>query len=393
MEKMSPKRLVWLDLVRGLSAVAVCAMHLRAAIFVDFGLVPDRDLVSWLFYFSTSIGHQAVIIFFVLSGFFVGGSVLSRADSFSWQPYLLARLSRLWVVLFPALFLTLIIDSIFAQQAPSVLSGGFRDMWGFTGPDPNGTYSAGPIRFLSNLFFLQTVATPVYGSNIPLWSLANEFWYYLLFPLALTLCARRFRVRQRVVAGSLILVLLVWLPTPLLGGMLVWLIGVGVWWLAKNERGLRKWLPLLLVLGLASTLGSLVWVKSPQIQPPFGMAQDLPVGFGFAVLALPLVFMPVRGTWGRAVEWISQRLSDISYSLYLSHFPLTLAVSVFIFKGRQIQPSLWSYFIFTVILALIVFAGWGFWLLFERHTTRVRIYLETLKVRPCQTIPLPRNID
>jgi len=37
----------------------------------------------------------------------------------------------------------------------------------------------------ANVFFLQTITVPVYGSNSPLWSLANEFWYYLLFPLLL----------------------------------------------------------------------------------------------------------------------------------------------------------------------------------------------------------------
>lgn len=30
--------------------------------------------------------------------------------------------------------------------------------------------------------FLQTRFTPVFGSNGPLWSLFNEFWYYVLFP-------------------------------------------------------------------------------------------------------------------------------------------------------------------------------------------------------------------
>jgi peptidoglycan/LPS O-acetylase OafA/YrhL len=36
-----------------------------------------------------------------------------------------------------------------------------------------------------NAFFLQTIAGPTFGSNGPLWSLAYEWWYYVLFPLVL----------------------------------------------------------------------------------------------------------------------------------------------------------------------------------------------------------------
>src|ERR1039458_8382680 len=45
--------------------------------------------------------------FFVLSGYLVGGSVLRsvRTGSWSWRAYLLGRLSRLYVVLLPALLL------------------------------------------------------------------------------------------------------------------------------------------------------------------------------------------------------------------------------------------------------------------------------------------------
>ena len=37
--------------------------------------------------------------------------------------------------------------------------------------------------FWGNLVFLQTILVPTYGTNALLWSLANEFWYYMLFPL------------------------------------------------------------------------------------------------------------------------------------------------------------------------------------------------------------------
>src|SRR6185369_2558000 len=36
---------------------------------------------------------------------------------------------------------------------------------------------------LANAVFLQTIAAPTFGSDAPLWSLAYEFWYYVMFPL------------------------------------------------------------------------------------------------------------------------------------------------------------------------------------------------------------------
>ncbi len=59
------------------------------------------------------IGSQAVIIFFVLSGYLVGGSVLRgiTAGNWSWGRYLRRRLVRLWVVLIPALLIGWGIDS------------------------------------------------------------------------------------------------------------------------------------------------------------------------------------------------------------------------------------------------------------------------------------------
>ena len=43
---------------------------------------------------------------------------------------------------------------------------------------------------MGNLFFLQTIFVPPFGSNAPLWSLSFEFWYYLLFPLCLFALSR-----------------------------------------------------------------------------------------------------------------------------------------------------------------------------------------------------------
>ena len=100
-----PVRLDSLDLVRGLAALLVLAGHLRAYVFQSYGEASQMGVALKAFYFATGLGHEAVIIFFALSGFLVGGKALQDllARRFSWSRYLLRRLTRLWIVIVPAL--------------------------------------------------------------------------------------------------------------------------------------------------------------------------------------------------------------------------------------------------------------------------------------------------
>lgn len=136
----------------------------------------SSGIVNKALYFATGVGRQSVMVFFVISGYLIGGSVLS--GRFSWGNYGAARLSRLWTVLLPCLLLTWIIDRLIGTIDPAVLSGSYTNVWN-SGP-PSGSFSNSVLTLLGNLLFLQTIAVPVFGSNGPLWSLANEFWYYLL---------------------------------------------------------------------------------------------------------------------------------------------------------------------------------------------------------------------
>jgi len=63
----------WFDFLRGTSAVVVLTGHVRALTFVIFsGATQAVDIWGKAFYFLTGFSHQAVIIFFVLSGFYSG---------------------------------------------------------------------------------------------------------------------------------------------------------------------------------------------------------------------------------------------------------------------------------------------------------------------------------
>ena len=55
------------------SALLVFLHHFRNHLFESYDLVENKTILVKIFYFFTLFGHEAVIIFFILSGFFVGG--------------------------------------------------------------------------------------------------------------------------------------------------------------------------------------------------------------------------------------------------------------------------------------------------------------------------------
>src|ERR1700733_133985 len=184
-EGVIPPTLVnWLDLARGLAAVEVLAFHGYQLMFQEQvpGAGHDASIVvaySALWAFSAH-GMAAVIVFFVLSGYLVGGPALVRAKNggLSAIDYFSARAARLYVVLIPALVI-----SVFAYISARNLGG-----WQAFVASHEHLYDASSLLFASisptsalcNGLFLQTITCPRFAGNMALWSLSNEFWYYVL---------------------------------------------------------------------------------------------------------------------------------------------------------------------------------------------------------------------
>ena len=74
---------VGLDMVRGLAALVVLGGHWRNLLFVDFWQLTSGRSIMALPYLLTSAGHQAVVVFFVLSGYLVGARSSVRSTAVS----------------------------------------------------------------------------------------------------------------------------------------------------------------------------------------------------------------------------------------------------------------------------------------------------------------------
>jgi peptidoglycan/LPS O-acetylase OafA/YrhL len=320
-----------------LAAWAVMWGHLRALFFVDFPQVQNRGLPLEFLYFVTGFGGEAVLVFFVLSGFLISSTIIGRraAGSWSWRDYAIDRASRLYVVLIPGLLLGFVWDklgsTIFASTnlyAHPLAS--FADL-----------VVQSQMRvgiFIGNAFFLQTIACPTFGSNAPLWSLANEFWYYVLFPVAL---AAGIAWKQRSTVSAVVLTIAVILVAIFVGwhilaGFLVWLAGTGLviayarWPVLSTYRLIG-----LVVASVVLLSGCLVAARTGKIVSTSG---NTAVGFAFALFLFGVLYMDF-GQASPAYSSIAHFLAGFSYSLYVLHFPFLLFLRAWFVPQQRWQPD------------------------------------------------------
>jgi peptidoglycan/LPS O-acetylase OafA/YrhL len=309
---------VHLDLVRGLAAVAVFAGHLRGIFLVDFQQIKQPGLFLKLLYLVTGFGHQAVMIFFVLSGFFITSSISRSWSRWSWSCYLTDRLVRLYLVLLPGLFLTVLWDWLGRTfGAREVYEGGF--------PGTVMAYSAidrcDTATFVANAAFLQTVVAPPFGTNGPLWSIANEFWYYMLFPAIALAFAGNCSLWIRGLYAISIVGILFFLGPQIGIYFLVWLMGAAVRFippLFRPESQVR------VIAVVATALATLLILLFSRLKPGL-LNYDFSVALAFAAW----MYCTLHNQQRASANWysaFSTRLAGFSFSLYVLHFPVLMAI-------------------------------------------------------------------
>jgi peptidoglycan/LPS O-acetylase OafA/YrhL len=360
---------VLFDLIRGLAALLVFSSHWRNLVFVDYPSLAAHRFILALPYVLTSAGHQAVIIFFVLSGYLISGSVFRLFDRnrWTWIEYLTHRLVRLWVVLIPGLLLCLLWDSagLALHLAPALYSGHLHE--GFIGNiPPRLTLQV----FFGNLFFLQKLLVPAFGSDGPLWSLANEFWYYLLFPLGLITLRRQTSIPQRLLCGALFLAMAWFLRHSILLLFPVWLAGTALVLTPLPHLGART-------RAIAAILYSpLPFVFAKLHSLPDTLSDYL---FGAATFLFLWTVLSARGPADpkRHFTLFSRSIAKFSYTLYVVHLPLALFLTAVMLGDQRWFPDLVNILKGLGIAAVTLAYAWIVASVTEFHTDRVRRWIES----------------
>ncbi len=367
---------VHLDALRGFAAFAVLLNHMRDALFVDYEAIARHNPLTAAAYLVASLGHQAVIVFFVLSGYLVGGSVLRsvRTGSWSWRAYLLARMSRLYVVLLPALLLGGALDWLGMHTAGTeAVYSGNSGMHALT-INVHSTLTWPTLA--ANGLFLQTIKLPglghhpepTFGSNGALWSLSYEFWYYLAFPVLVLLLGTSRSWQMRAISC---LSLLAWgwfvgWSIALLG--LTWLMGALITFLPAFPAR-RPWTRrLAIVLALAVLGAGLVLSKLLD-----SLSADLVLGLAVTAMiwvTLKCATAPLPAFYVHA----ARRAAHSSYTLYLVHLPLLIFLKATLHLPRA-YPGWHVYLVAAGVLTAILLYAQLVYEAFEKNTDRVRRWI------------------
>ena len=374
-----------LDTSRWIAALLVLIHHLRHIVLADFKDVVNKSLLTELVYFMTGLGHEAVMVFFVISGLLVGGISFEKrrvGEAMGISDYFIHRFSRIYIVFIPALLVGYVFDFLGmtffdtaqiysnpAQYHTISLNTVIKDNLGFD-------------VILGNLVMLQSISVGVLGSNGPLWSLAYEWWYYCLWALVIGI----FHCRgiSRWLSVILLIFLVILLPIKLLLWMMIWLLGVAVFYYSRSS--LPKPHP---GLGLVLLLSALVFSRASAhgfenasiIQKIYvDFVRDFGVGLAYSIVLASCC----RFNNALLMEGLHKKLASFSYSLYLVHFAAMLLIismirDVFGIKFLQ-QPNLDSYMYFVLVFIALYFYGYLFSLLTERYTFNLVMLLNRIFV-------------
>ncbi|MBB2909102.1 peptidoglycan/LPS O-acetylase OafA/YrhL [Streptosporangium becharense] len=356
-------RLAGLDGIRGIAALFVMVHHCWLLSFPGYPENTGPAWLGWLLY-----GHFAVVVFIVLSGFSLS---VSPARS-GWRLGGVRRFARrrAWRILPPywaALAFSLAVAWTLVEQpgegpptATSVVVYGLLLQDVFGAPSPNGAF----------------------------WSIAIEAQLYLVFPLLLTVVRRAGAAVMLAAVTAVVAAVGVLAPvspavavlmrlTPQFAVLFaVGVVAAGV--LGAGERARRvpwHWMaavaaaPVAVVVavrGSVWTVGHYFWVDIA-LGPAVGLLLAAVATGRPALLVRLLELRPVR------------RLGSFSYTLYLIHAPIVVAIHQLVVAPRLPSGSA-ALAGFAVTLALAapvtLLAAWLFAAVFELPFQRHRTWPE-----------------
>jgi peptidoglycan/LPS O-acetylase OafA/YrhL len=360
------KHFEWFDLLRGIAAFVVLFGHLRALMFLPYAEA-SPDVFGKAFFFLSGFGHEAVVVFFVLSGFFIIKSVHEAVVEKRWSltDYALNRITRLWVVLIPALLFSFVFDAVglhFFRNSPAY-AGKIEFLEGVSPLNKMGLST-----LIGNLFFLQHILVPTFGSNGALWSLANEFWYYVLFPIVYFVFVPHYSRVGRISILLLLPAILLFIGKGIAAYFLVWLLG-GVTFLIKDHNLFRK--SYVLIATAVAFIAVLIGIR---LHLSAAIFNDFSLGL---VVMLLLAALADRQISNAGLRSVSRFTSNISYSLYASHLPFAVLFSSACLQSR-FTWSLMNFGFFMAAVVVVVLYAYGIYLVFERNTGLIKRYIRPL---------------
>lgn len=292
--------------INGFSSIILDSLRIVAALVV----LVYHMYMHWLPTHGTTdmlakYAHGGVVVFFVLSGYVIAYTTIQRNRG--GKQYMLARFSRLYSIVIPALAVTAFTELTLLITDPELSASMTR---GATIP----RYLLS--MFLSNEIWFFSAAPPING---PLWSLSYEFWYYIIFGL--------FFFKKKSVKWLIVGLLACVVAGPkILLMMPIWLLGYLSYKYSPNIEKSSSWLLFLVFLVAAgvSIVFLPVWPGELGNAPLFFSGQFITDIITGIFIAFSLTVMPTGGTSVAKLIRPIRKAADLTFPIYVLHFPLLI---------------------------------------------------------------------
>ena len=316
-----------LDSVRGLASLVVVFSHcyLVSPPQADFATAmtapePWTHLWTWMSYTPLSAlvnGRAAVILFFILSGMVLSFPFLV-GKQMSYGRYAVRRVCRIYLPFAFAIFLAAALYAVVDPSPIPALGNWFN----------NKSWTAAPSWPVLAAHLLMTGRPGDIGLDNVMWSLVHELRISLIFPLLMFFALRSWRALFLVTVNvSSIAFVVVWLfPLPPLWRtaletvyyVVFFVVGIG---LAMHSTALKQLTANLGPMRIAGLLvaSMLAWT----VPAEYAGAEYLYAAASVTVFCLALGVERAGEVLGRSpLVWLGR----VSYSLYLIHVPIQLAL-------------------------------------------------------------------
>lgn len=360
---MSPLFSNHLNLLRALAAFIVVLSHFA---------YPRFSRGDYLFIRDWNLGSDAVVLFFVLSGYVIAYTTFDKDRTLG--RYLFARFTRLYSVIFPALILTLILDT--AGNAINPLA---YDGWWW---NPAGI---GETLFHGLSFTTEWVGQGFRpGTNGPFWSVSYEAAYYLVFGIVAFMTGLK-----RLITLFVVLAIVGIKPLALIP---VWLMGVWFYYRAEeiviNQRSavVLSFMPLiiyamaiyadvpLILLGISNLLFGGEKILSLRFSNEF-------IWNAFLGCLVTMHLVGMRTLLKNKVNNVSPSqsiswLAGGTFSIYIMHYPLLQFVDAALTDGMN------NYLRDSILLGITILGCLIFASVFERTLPKQRQWLLEFRSLP-----------
>jgi peptidoglycan/LPS O-acetylase OafA/YrhL len=379
-----PRKILSIEAIRGFAAIYVMLGHI-VQLYRVYDYFPKLEfMIKTLFGF----GHEAVILFFMVSGFSIhySSSLVDYTKKNELKQYFYKRLKRIY-----PLFLLCLIFSLVVLFLTDETSNIKRNILSFL--------------FLTDVTY-GALVNPI-ATNLPIWSLTYEVFYYILYPVLL-IGMNKFGLKNVFILTVLISFMAslfgflgypnhianmfkyycIWtvgtliadfklnhktISIPYLKGLLIVSVAfmltfekisiLGDWFCAlffmtifisffmpidKDSSFFEKMLNLILSFGAIITCYNLTFYDAILFHPSIVRYLLLFLGF----ISVLLFFIPIASFQSVIRMCLKPFVSSgsFSYAFYIFHWPLIILVNYFFVAKNQLN----IFFFFTIILLNII---------------------------------------